>query len=47
MAIGVDPDLVTTKGSSGKPDYGSDVLRLRDNLRQLYPATFPPFVRAA
>lgn len=44
MIIGVDPDLCTTKGWEAgvlKPNYGSDVLRLRDALHRLYPDTFP------
>jgi hypothetical protein len=45
MASGRDPDAVTAKGSSGRRDYGSDVLGLRDGLRRLYPTTFPPFTR--
>jgi hypothetical protein len=46
MAARLDPDSVTTRGSSGRRDYGSDVLGLRDGLRRLYPSTFPPFARA-
>lgn len=37
LNLAQDPD----RGTTGA-DYGRDVLRLRDGLRQLYPATFPP-----
>lgn len=43
LILGHDPDTVTTKGPSKKPDYGSDVLRRRDELRKLFPIRFPPY----
>lgn len=32
-----DPDIATTPGPSGRPDYGADVLTLRDALIARYP----------
>jgi hypothetical protein len=42
LRVGVHPDTVTTKGPSGRPDYGSDVLARRALLRAKYPTVFPP-----
>lgn len=42
---GRDPNDVTTKGTSGKHDYGRDVISLRDGLTYLYPDTFPPMLQ--
>jgi hypothetical protein len=36
-----DPDISTTIGPSGKPDYSRDVLGRRDALRARYPTVFP------
>jgi hypothetical protein len=41
LVLGQDPDAVTTRGPSGHPDYGRDVLMRRDLLRRMHPDRFP------
>jgi hypothetical protein len=42
LNAGKDPNLVTTKGPSGVPDYGRDVLARAERLRRRAPSIFPP-----
>ena len=47
LNLNQDPDRGTTPGRpGGPPDYGRDVLSLRDGLRQFYPSLFPPVATA-
>lgn len=41
LRAGKDPDSVTAKGPSKRPDYGSHVLSIRASLLTRYPSTFP------
>lgn len=41
LRLGLNPDLATTEGDSGRPDYGSDVQHRRDALIREHPEVFP------
>ena len=41
LAAGADPNAVTTRGPSGRPDYGDDVLAIAERLRRGDPLHFP------
>ncbi len=42
LVAGADPDAVTTKGPSGRPDYSADVLKRAAALERRDPLHFPP-----